>query len=431
VSPTPRRTFLFQAAGLGAGLALSGKLRAAESAANKLVVGIMGCSNNFKGDGRGMELAKELVKLPNAEIAYVCDVDARSREGCAAAVEKLGGKSPKAVGDFRRILDDRAVDALVIAAPDHWHAPATLLACAAGKHVYVEKPASHNAAEGELMVSAARKHQKVVQLGTQRRSWPAIREAVEKVRSGAIGSVKLARTWYFNARPSIGHGQQTSPPDWLDWELWQGPAPERPYQDNLTPYNWHWFWHWGTGELCNNGVHMIDVCRWGLGVDYPRSVSSIGGKYAHDDDNETPDTNTATFDFGDRAITWECRNWSRQTKLDPQCEVAFFGDQGTLAIDGDGYAIQDLEGKELSRNKAEGGTGIHLQNFLRAVRGDEPPHAEIEEGHKSTLLCHLGNIAYRLGRTVRTDPATGRLAGDAEAGRLWSREYRPGWEPRV
>jgi predicted dehydrogenase len=428
MSSSSRRTFLLETAVLTAGLALAGKARAADAPSNKLVVGVMGCS---RGNGRGVELAREFAKLPGAEVAYVCDVDAASREACAAEVQKAGAKLPQVVGDFRRILDDRAVDALVIAAPDHWHAPATILACAAGKHVYVEKPASHNAAEGELMISAARKNQKVVQLGTQRRSWPAIREAVEKVRGGAVGNVKLARTWYFNARPSIGHGKQVAPPAGFDWALWQGPAPERPYQDNLQPYNWHWFWHWGTGELANNGVHMIDVCRWGLGVDYPRSVSSIGGKYAHDDDNETPDTNTATFDFGGRAITWECRNWSPHTKLDPQYDIAFFGDQGTLAIDGDGYVILDLAGKELAKQRGDQGTAIHLQNFLSVVRGDEAPHAEIEEGHKSTLLCHLGNIAYRVGRTVKTDPANGHIVGDDDAQKLWSREYRADWEPQV
>ena len=265
---------------------------------DKIVVGIMGLH-------RGSALASALATLPNVEIAYLCDVDSRAIGDCQKKLADRLKKPPQGVADFRKILDDKSIDALVVAAPDHWHAPATILACSAGKHVYVEKPCSHNPREGELAVAASRRHDRVVQMGSQRRSWPVVIEAIEKIHSGAIGKVLFARGWYRNHRQSIGHGTLVSVPEWLDYKLWQGPAPERPYKNNVVPYSWHWFWHWGTGELGNNGVHALDVCRWGLDVEFPKRVTSGGGKYRHDDDQETPDTHTATFDFGDRSILWK------------------------------------------------------------------------------------------------------------------------------
>ncbi|HTE19014.1 MAG TPA: Gfo/Idh/MocA family oxidoreductase, partial [Armatimonadota bacterium] len=361
----------------------------------------------------------------------LCDVDERAIETATAALTKAGAKPPKAVRDFRKILDDPAVDALVIAAPDHWHAPATILACDAGKHVYVEKPASHNPREGELMIAAARKHRRVVQLGTQRRSMPGVIEAVTKVRSGDIGQVLLARGWYNNSRPTIGHGKTAPVPGWLDYDLWQGPAPERPFRDNVVHYNWHWFWHWGTGELGNNGIHSLDVCRWGLGVDYPLRVTAGGGKYRYEDDQETPDTHMVTYDFGGKSITWEGRSWHRRGFEDSMFGIAFYGDNGTVVIDGGGYRVLDPQGKEIGKGSGDASDAPHLRNFLQCVRTGDRPNADIEEGHRSTLLCHLGNIAYRTGHTLNVDPKTGRVVGDREAMALWSREYRKGWAPKV
>jgi predicted dehydrogenase len=220
-------------------------------------------------------------------------------------------------------------------------------------------------------------------------------------------------------------------PDWLDWSLWQGPAPERPFRDNVVHYNWHWFWHWGTAELGNNGVHTIDVCRWGLGVDFPRQVTCAGGRYRCRDDQETPDTTFCTMDFGDQTITWEARSGWGRTALDPQYDLAFYGDAGILTISGSSYAIYDLKGKQMGKGSSNGGDVTHLQNFLDAIRDGAGLNAEIEEGYKSVLLCHLGNISYRLGRTVRLDPATHGIADDSEAAGRWGREYRPGWEPQV
>jgi len=244
--------------------------------------------------------------------------------------------------------------------------------------------------------------------------------------------VLSARAYYFNKRPTIGRGKVAPVPAGLDWALWQGPAPDREFHDNFVPYHWHWFWHWGTGELGNNGVHMIDVCRWGLGATFAQRVTSAGGKLRFDDDQETPDTNVATFDMPEGTITWECRSWSARAPHDPNHDVVFFGENGSLVITGNGYVIHDLEGKETGRGTGPGSNEVHLQNFVDAIRGEAKLNAEIEEGHRSTLLCHAGNIAWRTGQMLHCDPKTGRLGGyDAKAAALWKREYRAGWEPRV
>jgi predicted dehydrogenase len=372
-----------------------------------------------------------MARLPGAEIAYVCDVDSRNVGLAAKDVARVQARRPKAVADFRRILDDKDVDALIIAAPDHWHSPAAILACAAGKHVYVEKPCSHNPQEGEWLAAAARKHKRVVQHGTQRRSWPGIIEGIAKLREGLIGRVRYAKSWYLNARPSIGKGKRTAVPDWLNYELWQGPAPRRPYRDNILHYNWHWFWHWGTGELGNNGVHMLDLIRWGVGVDYPRRVTSTGGRYVYDDDQESPDTNAVAHDFGEALVVWEGRSCLPRTAIDPQRDIAFFGEKGTLTIRGGGYVAIDRGGKEVARGSGSGGDAVHLQNFLDGIRGKAKLNAPIAEGAKSACMCHLGNIAWRFGRSLACDPKTGRIAGDAEAMMSWARAYEKGWQPKV
>jgi predicted dehydrogenase len=428
-SSVSRRHFLRQTAWAGAGLAALSPLplsRAAQGAQNKLVVAVMGL-------GRGLDHIKALQQISNVEIACVCDVDQNRLDRAAKAVaqnQPAGAAAPEAVKDFRRILDRKEVDALFIATPNFWHGPATILACAAGKHVYVEKPGSHNAREGELMAAAARKHKRIVQMGTQRRSWPGVIEAIQKLREGAIGRVLSARCWYNAARPSIGHGKQAPVPAYLDYDLWQGPAPERPFVDNLIPYNWHWRWHWGGGELANNGVHALDIVRWGLGVEYPRRITFNGGRYHYQDDQETPDTGVAAFDFGDKGAFWD-QSSCHPRKNESLPFVAFFGEGGSLVQDGPGYKIYDLKGKEMAAGTGPGGDKSHIENFLDCIRSGAKPNQEIEDGQKSTLLCHLGNIAYRTGRTIHFDPATRRIAGDTEAEKLWGREYRPGWEPKV
>jgi predicted dehydrogenase len=422
-----RRRFLGQSAAVVAGLAAGPAILAADSPSKKLVIGVMGL-------GRGLDHVKACLGLADVEIAYLCDVDDRRLQRAVSAIADQKTKperAPQTVKDFRKILDDKNVDALTIAAPNHWHAPAAILACQAGKHVYVEKPGSHNAREGEWLVAAARKHNRVVQMGNQRRSWPSVIEAIDKLRAGTIGTVRSARTWYDNKRPTIGTGKRAAVPTELDYSLWQGPAPELPYKDNVVHYNWHWRWHWGGGELANNGIHALDVARWGLGVDCPRRVTCGGGRYHFQDDQQTPDTALATFDFGDKAAFWDCSS-CHQRAAEHLAFVTFYGDNGLLALTGGGlYTIFDLKGKEVEKGKGPAGDAVHFVNFFDCIRSGKRPNSDIEEGQKSTLLCHLGNIAYRTGRTLTIDPKTRAILNDKEATSLWGREYRKEWEPKV
>ena len=425
-----RRQFITRAAAGGAAWGLmAGAGRAAEDRPNEaIVVGVMGMG------GRGTRLAEVFQKQKNTRVAAVCDVDRSRAQSAADAVEKAGGSRPGVVSDYRRILEDGSVDALVIATCDHWHAPAAIEACKAGKHVYVEKPCSHNPREGELLVEAARKHKRAVQMGNQRRSWPKIVEGIERLRDGVIGPVYYSRGWYANTRGSIGEGKPADPPRGLNYDLWQGPAPRRPFHTNYLHYNWHWFWNWGTGEAGNNGVHAIDLCRWGLGVDYPTRVTSVGGRYAFNDDQQTPDTHVIGMDFeGGKSAMWEGLSCNRHGIHQTGFGASFHGKDGTMVITGGGYTLYDKSDKKTEEVGGPGGNDTHVANFLTAIREGDPMlcHSEIEGGHKSTLLCHLGNIAHRTGRSLKCDPKTGRILDDEEAMRHWSREYAPGWEPKV
>lgn len=423
----PRRQFLKQTS-LAAGLtALSGfnLARSAASPANKLRIGIMGCNN------RGMDHIAGHLTVPNLEIAYVCDVDSRATEKGIAAVERKVGQRPKGVTDFRRMLEDKSVDAISIATPDFWHAPAMIMACAAGKHVYVEKPGSHNGHESELMVAAARKYKRIVQMGNQRRSFPFVIEAIQALHAGEIGKVHLARTWYTNKRQPIGRGKVVPVPEWLDFSLWQGPAPEQPYRDNIIHYNWHWFWVWGTSELGNNGIHGLDLCRWGMQVEYPRRVTYAGGRYHAQDDWEMPDTCVATFDFGNCLAIWEGQSCDPRGFEDSSFGVNFHGDKGVMSITSMTCRILDPSNKVIREFKGKKDEGWHFQNFADAIREGKKLNSEIEEGQKATMMCHLGNIAWRTGQTVDYDPATKKMKASREAQALWKREYRKGWEPKV
>ncbi|HEX4612674.1 MAG TPA: Gfo/Idh/MocA family oxidoreductase [Urbifossiella sp.] len=418
--PLTRRTFL------GASVAAVASAPALTAAANdKVVVGVMGAG------GRGTYLSRAFAALPNVEVAYICDVDPGRAAAAAKGVAEGMRSSPRVVGDFRRILDDRAVDLFVCAAPNHWHAVSGILACQAGKHVYVEKPCSHNPAEGEALVAAARRADRRVQMGNQRRSFPKVIEGIQALREGIIGRVYFAQSWYTNNRPTIGTGMAKDPPAGLDYALWQGPAPAKPFKSNYLHYNWHWFWQWGNGELGNNGVHTIDLCRWGLGVDYPTAVTSSGGRYRFKDDQETPDTNIVNYEFADgKTITWEGFSCN-QIPTGSRPTALFQGEKGSLALFDGGYTVYDDKGKEVQKETG-GGTAepLHFANILSAIRTGTALSSEIAEGHKTTLLCHLGNIAYRTGKRVVCDPANGRPR-DPDAMRLWTREYAAGWEPRA
>jgi len=381
---------------------------------------------------RGRDLAMTFAQQPGVRIKYVCDVDSVRAGSCAEQLRNSMGISPQPIGDFRRILDDNDVHALVCAAPNHWHAPATILACKAGKHVYVEKPCCHNPHEGELMVQAARKYHRVVQMGSQRRSSPGMRRAVRELHEGVIGPVYLASSWYYAARPSIGKGRPAPVPATLDYDLWQGPAPRTPYVDNRIPYNWHWFWKWDNGELGNNGVHTVDICRWGLDVDYPNRVTASGGRYHYDDDQQTPDTCMVSLEFeGKKCMTWRGLSCNQHGSG----FVAFYGREGAMQVESNGtYAIYDHRDKLVRTETCDSAGGReHIANFLVAVRKNDPSglNAEIATGNTSTLLCHLGNIAIRVGRALHCDRRAGKIVGDAQAMSLWTRVYQPGWEPTV
>ncbi len=421
-----RRDFIRQTSVLTAAVAFSPvALRAANSANRKITIAIMGCNN------RGMDHIAGYLALPDAEVAFICDVDSRAVEKGIAAVEKKTGRRPKGEKDIRKVLEDKSLDVISIAAPDHWHAPATILACAAGKHVYVEKPGSHNAREAELIVAAARKHKRVVQMGNQRRSWPWVIEAINALHNGEIGKVFFARAWYTNHRPTIGRGKEVPVPGWLDYSLWQGPAPEKPYKDNILHYNWHWFWNWGTGELGNNGVHALDLARWGLRVHHPKRVTCGGNRYHFQDDWESPDIYVATFDFGNCGIVWEGQSCDPRGFEGTSFGVNFYGEKGSLVIAGNNATFFDLNQKIVREIKGRSDDTSHFRNFLDAIHGEKKLNSEIEDGQRSTLLCHLGNIAWRSGHTVNFDPQSRKIVGDKGAMKFWSREYRRGWEPRV
>jgi len=425
-----RRTFLHRTAFTTAGLATFGALRPARTRAakgpnEKVALGIIGCN------GRGKDHIKGYLSVPNTEIAYICDVDGRALNNGIALVAKTQKRKPEGVTDLRKLLEDKDVDAVSIAIPDHWHTPATMLACAAGKHVYIEKPGSHNAHESDLVVKCARKHQRVVQMGNQRRSWPWVIEALQAVHSGEIGNVFFSRAWYTNHRNSIGFGKPAPVPEWLDYSLWQGPAPEEPYRDNILHYNWHWFWNWGTGELGNNGVHFLDLARWGLNVDYPQRIVCGGNRYHFKDDQQTPDIYTVHYDFGDKAIVWEGQSCDPHGFEGAMVGVNFHGDKGTLCIAGNNCKIYDLNDKMTREIKGKHDDVLHFANFIEAIRNGQKLNAEIEDGQKSTLLCHLGNIAWRSNHTVNFDPKTQKIVEDRKAAGFWQRQYRKGWEPKV
>jgi predicted dehydrogenase len=427
------------AGGLLPGLDAAGYSRIA-GANERIRVAVIGVNS------RGNALAKNFAAQAQCEIVTICDVDERAIEKCVGEVKKIQQKAPKGEKDFRRALEDKNVDAVVVATPDHWHAPAALLALQAGKHVYLEKPVSHNPREGEMLVEAAAKYGKVLQVGTQRRSWPRVQEAIRQLQDGVIGKVHFGKGWYVNSRPGIGTGKVTAVPDWLNWDLWQGPAPRTAYRDNVVHYNWHWFWHWGTAETLNNGTHIIDLLCWGMNLKYPTKVSSLGGRYFYRDDWETPDTQTVNLQFGDEAtLLWEGHSCSGKLIEGTAVGAIFYGDAGSLHIPGgNDYRIFDKSGKLVTEVKSdvvinpqnqispgEQLDAIHIVNFFDAIQKGTRQNVTIEDGHRCALLMQLANISLRQGKTLDIDPANGHILGDPEAQRLWSRSYEPGWEPKV
>lgn len=410
-----RRRFLQTSAASVAALSAVTAAGAADKANEKIHLAVLGVN------GRGRDLLRGFSAFEDVEIVAVCDPDENTIAKALKTIDKRQKREPKIVKDLRHVFDDRDVHAVAVATPDHWHALAAIWACQAGKHVYVEKPISHNLIEGRRMVEAARKHDRIVQVGTQRRSGAHYASAAEFVRSGKLGKVPFARTWIAGHRPSIGHKTDAPVPAGVDYDLWLGPAPQRPFNPNRFHYEWHWNWDYGTGEIGNNGIHALDVARWVLGLDAPKTIAGGGGKLFYDDDRQTPDTHIAVFDFPGTTVIWEHRIWSKTGVEGESFGVILYGEKGTLVFDKKGWHVQD--GVEAS-DKAEPIEKAHLRNFLDCVRDHKRPNADIEEGHKSTRLCHLGNIAYRVGRRLRFDAAMETLHGDAAANQLLGRTYR-------
>jgi predicted dehydrogenase len=435
-----RRSFIYKTAVAGSALLAAPNVFAFKgSPGEKVVVGIMGTN------GRGEYLAQLYSALQDVEVGFICEVDEQVLQRTITKVKSLTGKAPKGFKDVRKLLEEKDLDALVVAAPDHWHAPATLMGVKAGKHVYVEKPCCHSPAEGEMLVEATTKYNKLIQMGNQRRSWPGVVEAMKELQNGVIGRAYYAKGWYTNARKPIGVGKAIAPPANLDYELWQGPAPRRQYKDNVIHYNWHWFWNWGTGEACNNGTHEIDVMRWGLGAGLPNRVTSGGGRFAYKDDWETPDTHIVTYEFDNNtSIAWEGKSCNSFDEVKSGRGTIFYGDKGTLIIPGgDDYKIYDLDNKLVREAKSSLGQveataqgmgekldSIHLNNFVDTIRGKAKLNSPISEAYRSTLLPHLGNIAQRTGKTLNCNTANGRC-DDADAKKLWAREYEKGWEMKL
>jgi predicted dehydrogenase len=388
----------------------------------------------------------------DCRIAAVVDVNQTARERAVARIQKAKNYQPKEFSDMRALFDSKDVDAVSLPLPNHWHALATIWACQAGKDVYVEKPASHNIFEAGKMVEAARKYKRMVQVGSQSRSMPHKMKAIQLIREGAIGELYAARGVCYRRRFSIGHTPDEPVPPGLDWEKFLGPAQMKPYSTNKFAYNWHWFWDTGNGDIGNQGVHEMDIALWGLGrAGWPVTVQSTGGKFAWKDDQETPNTQQTVFNFGDIEMTFEVRNLPTApegfgTVKPNYVGNTFFGDKGFLVLDHGGFQLYKSAAGNISGEAARGagagaqekyekameapGTGEetapHMKNFLDAVRSRDYKslHAEIEIGARSASFCHLANIGYRMGRTLKMDRSAGRFIGDAEANALLTRDYR-------
>ena len=435
-----RRDFLKKAALGTAGLVvgLNAKSYARILGANERVnFGIIGLH------GRGYAHLECLSQNKGAYVSHVCDVDRHELDKFALETGKLYNNDPVAEKDFRKILESKDVDAITIATPEHWHTPMAIMALQAGKHVYVEKPSSHNPREGELLVQAQKKYGKFVQLGNQQRSSAHTIDIITKIHNGLIGKPYFGKCWYSNTRKSIGVGKAVPVPDFLDWDLWQGPAPRRPYKDNIHPYNCHWFWNWGTGETLNNGTHEVDVCRWALGLKYPNTVSASGGRYHFKDDWEFYDTLVTSFEYDDAMITWECKSCEGQGYFGRDRGATIHGTDGTVLIDRGGYVVYDLAGKQITEVKAEKRSSTqdlrsvddmttkHFENLINAIRDGEKLRSPIEEGNISVTMLLLSNIAWKHNRVLHLDRETAHIINDPGAMSMWGREYEKGWEPKT
>ncbi|MGP1993216.1 Gfo/Idh/MocA family protein [Zobellia laminariae] len=441
---TTRRNFIKKTATGSVALSFSGLILPSMANAN-----ILGANDHINCAiigvrSRAKAHVMAIHEQKNAKIIYSCDVDDTILEEHNLWCQENIGYIPKNEKDFRKVLEDKDVDAVFIATPEHWHAPMAIMALQAGKHVYVEKPCSHNPYENDLLVAAHKKYGKKVQMGNQQRSAKTSIMGVQDIRDGVIGEVYKGEAYYSNNRGSIGKGNEIAVPDTLDWDMWQGPAPRENYRDNIHPYNWHWFKTWGTGEVHNNGTHEIDLCRWALGVDLPESVTSFGGKYTFDDDWQFVDNQQVTYKYqDDKFITWTGHSRGKIIPNQPGRGATIYGSKGIIQLDRNFYKLYDLDGNLLKEEKegAESATTNtmgqgqldvnHVGNFFEAIRTDKSLHSDIQDASISTMLCHLGNMAQDAGETIKIDQTTGKILNNEKAMANWKREYAQGWEPKL
>ena len=388
-------------------------------------------------NGRGASHIQSFGALPNVELAALCDIDQAVLDRSLRTVERAGKKAPATFTDVRKLIEDKSIDAISIATPNHWHTLMTIWACQAGKDVYCEKPCSHNIFESQQIVAAAKKYNRIVQQGSQGRSSPAVQEAFRKMKEGLIGDVYMARGMCYKWRDTIKKTPIEPVPAGVDYDLWTGPAPKREFTRNRFHYNWHWFWDTGNGDIGNQGIHEVDICRWGLGVTYPTKISAMGGHYMFDDDQETPNTLVATYEFENNGkkqlMTFEVRHWITNDEAgirgpNPTNNVignTFFGSNGYLAVDTEARYATFL-GRKQEPGPALRGAGNHFGNFIDAMRSRKTSdlNCPIEEGAISCTLMHLANISYRLGRSLRFDAQTLSCVGDKEANAMFTYDYR-------
>ena len=381
--------------------------------------------------GQGSSDFKAMIANPDAVGVAVADVYQPNLDKGVA----LAGSGADGYKDFRRILDRKDVDAVIVGTPDHWHAIPTIQACQAGKDVYCEKPLSLFVTEGRAMLEAARKHNRIVQTGSQQRSSTHYNEAVEIVRSGKLGKVcHISGCMIRNAMPGWGKFPDSDPPAGLDWDMWLGPAPKRPYNQLRCQYHFRWFWDYSGGQMTNFGAHDLDVMRWAMGFKAPIAVAGFGGRYGLEDGGETPDTQEVVYQFPDCLVTWSVK----ETNAAPRPQLEFHGTKATLALTRGGYKLTGEKwgprGKEVKQAEDAAAAGDremharHVRNFLDCVKSRKRPNADVEDGHLSATLCHLGNIASRMGRTLKWDAAKEQIVGDSEANKWLSRPYRAPWK---
>lgn len=433
-----RRKFLQGSSSVIAGsLVASGSLQGKESPAERVTVGVMG------GGGRASSLIHSFAGNSAVDVAAVADLDPNRLQNGLRIAQERQGRRPRAEKDFRKLIDDSSIDAIVVGTPDHWHAIPTILACQAGKDVYVEKPDAHDIVEGQRMVAAMRKHKRVVQMGSQHRSTKRLQSAIEFVETGALGRCVVAKAWESSRQGNIGFPQDGSPPAGVDYDMWIGPARKRPFNRNRFHGRWRWFYDFGTGDLGNDGVHRLDMavallnaaCRAQKHeeVGLPRLISAYGGKWYFDDAQEFPDTMQVSYQFGSghqtKMLTYEMRVWAPYSYLGHSEGSAVFGDKGHIIIGNSSWVAYGARGKVLAQGEGDSHEAPHVQNFIECIKTRNRPHCDLETvGHPASVLCHAGNIAARLSRTLELNPDDETFENDDEANALRGRtEYRRPW----